>query len=61
MKHKELENCPLCGGKAEVKAFSGMFQHGWVGCAACSLYINWSHDPEGAIKKWNKRVKPHAA
>ncbi len=57
MKKKELEACPLCGQAAEVKSFKGMFQHGWVGCPSCSCYIQWSHDPDGAIKKWNKRVE----
>ena len=61
MKHKDLENCPLCNGKAEIKSYTGMFTHGWVGCPKCSLYINWNHDPEGAIKKWNRRVKRDVA
>ena len=51
-----VENCPLCGGKAEVREFRGMFRHGWVGCVQCGCYINWNHDPAGAIAKWNKRV-----
>ena len=61
MKHKDLENCPLCDGKAELKTFKGMFIHGWVGCPKCSLYINWNVDPDGAIKKCNKRVRKDVA
>ena len=57
MKHKELENCPHCGGKSEIKSFTGMFVHGWVGCPACQIYKNWNHDPEDAIKKWNMRAE----
>ena len=53
----ELKPCPLCGGKAEVKSFTGMFTHGWVGCKACSLYIQWKIDPAGAIRKWNRRAQ----
>lgn len=52
---ESLEDCPHCGGKAEVRESRGMFRHGWVGCAPCGCYINWSHDPDGAIKKWNRR------
>ena len=35
----------------------GSFRRGWVGCPECGLYIQWTHDPMGAVKKWNKRVK----
>ena len=58
---ESLEDCPHCGDKAEVREFRGMFRHGWVGCPKCGCYINWSHDPDGAIAKWNKRVKLHVA
>lgn len=57
----ELDNCPHCGGKAELRVFRAMFVRGWVGCPDCSCYINWSHDPAGAIAKWNKRVQFHVA
>ena len=56
-----LEDCPCCGapGKLKsVKAYVG-FMRGWVGCPACGLYIHWAHDPEGAIRKWNRRDGPH--
>lgn len=52
-----LEDCPHCGGTAAVKAFPKPHRHGWVGCAKCSCYIQWQHDPGGAIEKWNRRVK----
>ena len=53
----KVKPCPLCGKKAEVKSFSGMFTHGWVGCPTCSLYIQWKIDPAGAVKKWNRRTQ----
>ena len=59
--HEPLLECPHCGGKSEIKSFSGMFQHGWVGCPACGIYKNWNHDPQGAIEKWNKRVNQDVA
>ena len=52
----ELENCPCCGGAGEVKDVQGKFRHGWVGCPNCGLYINWAHDPQAAIAKWNRRA-----
>ena len=61
MSEKHIENCPFCGGKAEIKSFKGMFVHGWVGCPRCSAYINWNHDPSGAVKKWNRRVRKDVA
>jgi transcription elongation factor Elf1 len=56
-----VDNCPHCGGKAEVRAFNTTHLHGWVGCPECGCYINWNHDPAGAIAKWNKRVTLHVA
>lgn len=56
----KIKDCPCCGapGKLKsVKAYVG-FVRGWVGCPACSLYIHWAHDPEGAIAKWNRRASP---
>ena len=43
-KHEPLLECPHCGGKSEIKSFSGMFQHGWVGCPVCGIYKNWSDE-----------------
>ena len=51
-----LINCPHCGGKSEVRSFNTTHLHGWVGCPVCGCYISWSHDPAGAIAKWNRRV-----
>ena len=56
MAKKHIENCPFFGGPGEIKKFTGMFQHGWVGCVRCGIYKNWSVDPQGAIDKWNRRV-----
>ena len=53
----ELLNCPLCDGPGEMKDVHGKFRSGWVGCKACSLYIQWKVSPAGAIKKWNTRTK----
>lgn len=50
-----LEDCPHCGGKAELKAFRGMFLHGWVGCPECGIYKQWSVSPVEAVKIWNRR------
>lgn len=55
----DLRECPCCGGPGKmksVKAYVG-FLRGWVGCPKCSCYIQWMHDPGGAIEKWNRRVK----
>lgn len=32
------------------------FRRGWVGCPECGLYIQWAHDPDGAIANWNRRA-----
>lgn len=53
---EKIENCPCCGGAGEIKDVHGKFRHGWVGCRECSLYIQWTHSPEGAIAKWNRRA-----
>ena len=31
------------------------FMHGWVGCPACGIYKQWTRDPAGAIRTWNRR------
>lgn len=56
----KIKDCPCCGapGKLKsVKAYVGVMR-GWVGCPACSLYIQWAHDPADAIAKWNRRAAP---
>lgn len=50
--------CPCCGGDGYEKKDYTKFPHGWVGCPACHLYINWTHDDSVAIKRWNNRVMP---
>lgn len=58
-----IEDCPCCGGPGKLKDSKvpthggGSFRRGWVGCPECGLYIQWTHDPMGAVKKWNKRVE----
>lgn len=59
----KIKNCPCCGEPGKLKdgitrTHSGNYRRGWVGCPACGLYIQWAHDPEGAIAKWNRRAAP---
>lgn len=59
----ELKECPCCGKPGKLKdapktTRRGSFRQGWVGCPACGLYIQWAHDPRGAIEKWNRRAGP---
>ena len=61
---EDLRECPCCGKPGKLKdgitrTHSGNYRRGWVGCPACGLYIHWAHDPEGAIRKWNRRAAPH--
>lgn len=53
----DINGCPFCGGKSEIKIINGKFTHGWVGCPSCGIYKNWAHDPAGAIEKWNRRAR----
>ena len=53
----QIKACPCCGGPGLLKDVRGRIRRGWVGCPACSLYINWQIDPAGAIKKWNRRTE----
>lgn len=55
--------CPCCGQPGKIKMSQSMNMNGisvpirgWVGCPACGLYIQWAHDPAGAIAKWNRRT-----
>ena len=56
------KTCPFCGGAGEIKSIrqptSGgkSFMRGWVGCPKCGAYMQWTHDPSGAIRKWNQRA-----
>ncbi|MBQ6359214.1 MAG: Lar family restriction alleviation protein [Clostridia bacterium] len=57
---EDLRECPCCGKPGQVQGtrhpdVKRGFMHGWVGCPACGLYIQWTHDPAGAIRKWNRR------
>lgn len=58
----KIKDCPCCGEPGKLKdgitrTHSGTYRRGWVGCPECGLYIQWTHDPAGAIEKWNRRVK----
>lgn len=54
----EIKACPLCGGPGRLKDSQGrQVRQGWVGCPACSLFINWKVSPDGAIRKWNRRAR----
>lgn len=52
-----IKACPLCGGPGRLKDSQGrQVRQGWVGCPACSLFINWKISPDGAVRKWNRRA-----
>ena len=58
-----LRECPCCGKPGKLRDIRkttrrGSFRQGYVGCPACGLYIQWAHDPRGAIAKWNRRAGP---
>lgn len=52
----QIKSCPCCGSPGQLKDVHGRIREGWVGCPVCSLYIMWKISPDGAIKKWNRRV-----
>lgn len=57
----DLKSCPCCGKPGKLKdspktTRRGSFRQGWVGCPDCGLFIQWAHDPGGAIRKWNRRA-----
>ena len=54
-----LANCKHCGGKAQIKAFTGKFYHGWVGCPACGIYKQWTASPKEAVEIWNRSAAAH--
>ena len=51
-----VDNCPHCGGPGKLKTITTPFMHGWVGCPACKIFKQWTHDPAQAIMMWNMRV-----
>lgn len=53
-----LRECPCCGKPGEMKTVYQRFRHGWIGCPACGLYMQWKNDPEAAIRRWNRRTAP---
>lgn len=67
MAESGLLPCPFCGGAGELKdsfvrtkgGCSG-YRRGWVGCSRCGVYMQWSHAPGGAVKKWNTRTAGEA-
>lgn len=52
-----IKACPCCGGPGRIKDMHNKIRQGWVGCPACGLYIQWKIDPDGAVKKWNRRTE----
>lgn len=54
----KTRECPCCGAPGQVKAVNTPHSHGWVGCTACGLYIQWNRDPKDALEKWNRRAAP---
>ena len=56
MKEEKIKDCPCCGGPGMLKDVHGRIRHGWVGCPACRLFINWNISPAGAVATWNRRA-----
>lgn len=54
----KARECPCCGGPGQVKTVNTPHAHGWVGCTACGLYIQWSWNPLAAPCRWNQRTEP---
>ena len=50
-----LRECPCCGKPGEMKTVYQRFRHGWIGCPACGLYMQWKNDPAAAVARWNTR------
>lgn len=53
---ERLRECPCCGKPGEMKTVFQRFRHGWIGCPACGLYMQWKNDPAAAVKRWNRRA-----
>ena len=49
----ELKRCPFCGGKAELRAYTGTLQ--FVQCVGCLSSTTAFPTDEEAIEAWNKR------
>ncbi len=63
---EDLRECPCCGKPGAVKITNKVLKNGalvltqgWVGCPACRIYKQWTRDPAGAIRTWNRRDAPH--
>ena len=54
---EKLRECPCCGKPGEMKTVYQRFRHGWIGCPACGIYMQWKNDPAAAVRRWNRRVK----
>ena len=52
----DLRACPFCGGKAQIKIICKPYRHGWVGCPACRVFINWNQSEAASVAVWNRRV-----
>lgn len=48
----ELELCPFCGGKAEIKWFIGYY----VRCQECHIETDLYKRKDSAIWRWNRRA-----
>jgi Lar family restriction alleviation protein len=56
----KLNDCPFCGGKAELKSdvcmMSGGYKYYWVECQRCGCKTREVNKDEGAaVSKWNNR------
>ncbi len=56
----ELNDCPVCGSKAQEKNVYKPFPHGWVGCKECRIYHPWVNGGKmQAVRDWNARGEEH--
>lgn len=52
----DLENCPFCGGKAEMVVYSYYNDDFVVRCTKCGATVPiWRETEEEAARQWNKR------
>lgn len=53
---QEIKPCPFCGGVSTLKNGSSELGRGyWVECLVCRSGGKDCHNPNDAIKAWNKR------
>ena len=54
-RHVFIDNCPFCGGEAElIKCHDKRY---YVVCTECNCATNTESDKNVVVEKWNRRVK----